>query len=99
MDEPYINTCNTAHITVVILTDCRKVCVFYVKIFNRAEKRPTENASRSEKPSGSTFSGRNRICDAMSVTIIVSRKIATPRITDGFPRYTCQVNISLFCLK
>ena len=87
------HTCNTAHITVVILTDCHKVCVFYVKIFNRAESNPPENASRSETI-WVYFSGRNWIYYAVTVTIIISRKIVTPRITNRFPRYTCQVNVS-----
>jgi len=64
-----------------------------MKIFHRAKSDPPENASRSETVRVN-FSGRNRICDAVPATIIVSRKIVTPRITDRFPRYPGQVNIS-----
>ena len=64
-----------------------------MKIFNRTESDPPENASCS-KTVRVNFSGRNRICDAVPATIIVSCKIATTRITDRFPRYPGQVNIS-----
>ena len=64
-----------------------------MQIFDRTESDPPENARRSETVRVN-FSGRNRICDAVPATIIVSRKIVTPRITDRFPRYPGQVNIS-----
>ena len=64
-----------------------------MQIFHRTKSDPPENARRSETVRVN-FSGRNRICDAVPATIIVSRKIVTPRITDRFPRYPGQVNIS-----
>ena len=64
-----------------------------MQICNRTESDPPENARRSETVRVN-FSGRNRICDAVPATIIVSCKIATTRITDRFPRYPGQVNIS-----
>ncbi len=66
---------------------------FYMQIFHRTKSDPPENARRSETVRVN-FSGRNRICDAVPATIIVSCKIATTRITDRFPRYPGQVNIS-----
>ena len=64
-----------------------------MKIFNRTESDPPENASCS-KTVRVNFSGRNRICDAVPATIIVSCKIVTTRITDRLPCYPGQVNIS-----
>ena len=64
-----------------------------MKIFHRTESDPPENARRSVTLRVN-FSGRNRICDAVPATIIVSRKIVTTRITDRFPCYPGQVNIS-----
>ena len=64
-----------------------------MQIFHRTKSDPPENTRRSETVRVN-FSGRNRICDAVPATIIVSCKIVTTRITNRFPRYPSQVNIS-----
>ena len=64
-----------------------------MKIFDRTESDPPENASRSETI-WVYFSSGDCIFNAVSVAIIVSSKIVTPGITNRFPRYSCQVNIS-----
>ena len=64
-----------------------------MKIFHRAKSDPPENARRSETVRVN-FSGRNRICDAVPVAVIVSRKIVVSGITDWLPCYPGQVNIS-----
>ena len=58
-----------------------------MEIFHRAKSGPTKNASRSVTVRVN-FSGRNRICDAVPATIIVSRKIVlscvpVPPLKDG----------------
>ena len=64
-----------------------------MKIFHRTKSDPPENARRSVT-FRVNFSGRNRICDTMSVTVVISRKIVTPRIANRFPRHPGQINIS-----
>ena len=64
-----------------------------MKIFDRTESDPPENASCS-KTVRVNFSGRNRICDAVPVTVIVSGEVETSRISDRLPvRNDTQIQI------
>ena len=64
-----------------------------MKIFNRAESDPPENARRS-KAVGIILTCARCVRNGVPITIIVSRKIVASGITNRFPRYPSQVNIS-----